>query len=569
MLHRFKWSNVKIGGKYGFVFAVVAFTFAVSIVITYGLLQQTSRTMDKTADKNEVAIHASELVSLYYKKYLQIPEYLVQSNEQKLIDYVDDSLKFVKIAKQLNAKLDNGEQQDIFHKLIENNNKLDEYFFSRIVPQVKNINTAEYSKLQKDANEMKEQTAALGAELKNTSTKLNTEALAGSKKHIGKTILLLVLSGAVSIAVSFVLLQLISRKIRRNLNQVVLTSEQIAKGQLNLDPLDYQGADEIGQLSRSINHMGASLRQMILEVTTLSSELDRQSATLAASSAEVKEGSEQVAKTIEELASGTTDQASAAEEIFESTQDLNEKLAISSKTGNELAAFSDEVLSVSLKGDEQMKQSLKQMHLINQVVQSSVEKVKLLENKMASINALVKVIRDIAQQTNMLSLNASIEAARVGEAGKGFAVVAQEVKKLSENVAKSVTEITAIVGSVNDEAASMSAELNSGFHEVRQGMEQIEMTEKYFGQIKEKVTDMTERVKSISSTLLDFQETSQGILDSVQHIAAITEESAAGSEEISASMNEQTHSIENVSISSKTLAGLADHLNGIMRHFHV
>lgn len=569
MLSKWKWSNTKIGGKYAYVFAVVAFTFVLSIVITYWLLQRTSQTMDKTADKNEVAIHASELVSLYYKKYLQIPEYLVQSNEQKLSDYVDDSLKFVQIAKQLKQKLDNDEQLELFNKIIENNNKLDEYFFSRIVPQVKHINTAEYTKLQKDANEMKEQTASYAAELKDTSKKLNNEALLGTKKNIGKTILLLVVSGAVSIVISFALLLLISRKLRKDLDLVVSTSEQIAQGQLNLEPLEYKGDDEIGQLSRSINHMAESLRGMILEVTGLASELDRQSTTLASSSSEVKEGSKQVAITIEELAKGATDQANAASEIFESTQNLNRKLTISSETGYELVTFSDEVLSVSLRGDEQMKESLKQMNLINQVVQSSVDKVKLLESRMDSINALVKVIRDIAQQTNMLALNASIEAARVGEAGKGFAVVAQEVKKLSESVANSVTDITAIVGSVNDEASSMSDELTSGFHEVRKGMEQIEITEKYFAEIKHKVTDMADRVKSISSTLLDFQETSQGILDAVQHIAAISEESAAGSEEISASMNEQAHSIENVSVSSNTLAGLADHMNGIMRNFKV
>lgn len=207
------------------------------------------------------------------------------------------------------------------------------------------------------------------------------------------------------------------------------------------------------------------------------------------------------------------------------------------------------------------------MKLINQVVHVAVDKVGSLEQKTNSINELVTVIQSIADQTNLLSLNATIEAARAGEAGKGFAVVANEVRKLAEGVSQSVANITNIVESVKVETREMATELIKGFEEVNKGTKQLEQTGKSFIEIKENIEEMNNRVSHISTAFGQFYTSSQHINDAVSNIAAITEETAAGSEEISASALEQSQSIDSISISTKELKTMVDHMNELIKKF--
>ncbi|MBU7595377.1 HAMP domain-containing protein [Metabacillus halosaccharovorans] len=569
LLNHLRWKNTKIGGKYFYVFLVVTITFLVSVLITYSLLMQTNQKIKHSLVKNEVALYSADLVSLYHEKYNQIPEYLLLAEDEKLLEYLEDSRKFIEIAKNLKRQLENKEQIEIFDKIIENNHKLDEYFFSTIVPNVQQINTEEFKRLQEEASALKLETSQLSEKLKSMATDSNRAALSESQNNIGQTINLLIISVVVALIVSTVLLVIISRRISSNLNKLVLTSEEIANGNLNFESLKSNGNDEIGQLSKSINHMGTRLREMIVEVSHIATDVDQQSSAFAVSASELKQGSSQVANTIEELSSGVNSQADEVSDISDHIKEFSQKLIDANQDGQKLVQFSDEVLAVSINGDNQMKNSLEQMDMIYKIVELSVEKVKSLETKTQSITELVTVIKSIAEQTNLLALNASIEAARAGESGKGFAVVASEVKKLANEVTASIENITNIVTSIKEETNSMSYELNNGFQKVNEGTKQIQISGQYFSDIKDKVTDMANRVKNISTAFQYFEQTSQEINQSVEQIAAISEESAAGSEEISAAVYEQTQSIDSISTSANTLSQMVERMNGMIGKFKV
>ncbi|MFS0634404.1 methyl-accepting chemotaxis protein [Mesobacillus foraminis] len=569
MVKKFVWSNLTIGRKYLFIFSLVALTFVGSLLFTYLMLTKTQGTMESSESRNAIASNVTELDSIYKEKYIQIPQYLILSDEKLLSDYLEDSKRFVEVAKMVKSDLKNEEQIALFNQMIENNHELDQYFFSTVVPKVKQLSTDDFKELQQSVEQLRADTSQVANKLKSEAIESNISGMKEAKENIDSTSIILIFAGAVSLIVSFVLLMQVSRKINRELNLVVSTSDEIANGNLNFTQLAYEGQDEIGRLSHSINHMGARLREMIYEVSRLAGEVDRHSSALAGASSEVKIGSEQISLTIEELASGASNQANEAASISESTEAFHRQLIDARENSTRLAGYSDDVQGVLEEGSRQMTQSLNQMNVINDVVRGSVVKIESLTSRISTITELVDVIKSISNQTNLLSLNASIEAARAGEAGRGFAVVAEEVRKLSEEVGSSVANITQIVGNILHESAVMKDELNKGFSEVNKGTEQIKKTDENFTVLKQTIDDMNINVKNISQVLQFFNQASEEINESVGSIAAITEESAAGAQEVSAAAIQQNHSIDSISHSAEELREMMNQMNDMINKFRL
>ncbi|WP_420827531.1 methyl-accepting chemotaxis protein [Amphibacillus cookii] len=201
------------------------------------------------------------------------------------------------------------------------------------------------------------------------------------------------------------------------------------------------------------------------------------------------------------------------------------------------------------------------------MVNESVLKVQGLDSQTREINKLTKVINDIAEQTNLLALNAAIEAARAGEHGKGFAVVADEVRKLAEQVTVSASDITEIVTTIQSESSVVTDTLQSGYKQVEQGTTEMTKTNDKFNEISYSVTDMVGRIDTVSSNLLTILESSEEMNTKIQKIAAISQESAAGVEQVSASSQQTSVSMEEVVNSSDELAKLSEGLNDIIREF--
>src|SRR5699024_1759008 len=225
------------------------------------------------------------------------------------------------------------------------------------------------------------------------------------------------------------------------------------------------------------------------------------------------------------------------------------------------------VLAMTQEGNGYMRSTSEQMEKINYVVNDTVKKMQDLNGQAQQISKLVAVINDVADQTNLLALNAAIEAARAGENGKGFAVVDEEVRKLAEQVAQSVHEITDIVSGIQTEASIVTESLQEGYSEVEDGTVKLRTTSETFDKINDAVLTMTDQIRVVSNNLTDISSDSSRLDESIEEVAAVSQLTASGVEDTSASGQQTSSAMEEVAASSEDLDTLAEELNNLIRRF--
>ncbi|WP_042142302.1 methyl-accepting chemotaxis protein [Paucisalibacillus sp. EB02] len=563
----FNWQNVKLSRKFLYVFLVSAVLFLLSGTFVYYQLTKGQQDVEAIDQYSARVNDMSNLASLIQVKDVQISDYLLSKKTRFIDAYEEYQVQFDELKAKIEPSLETEEQKTLFSQIVTNDSKMNDLFYTEISDAVE-INQDYLAALTRaQTSELREETVNLVNQLMEIVKADQLEVVTKSKDSLQMGITSLAIANTLAVVLGIVLLLLVSRGITKNLQKVVHTTNEIANGNLVAKPVDYNGKDEIGQLANAVNTMKNNIQDILFKVATAANTVSARSVELSQSADEVSEGNEQIASTMEELSSGSENQANSASNLAESMSDFVQKVRFSEENGLEVANTSEHVLTLTNEGQELMKSSVVQMKQIDQIVSGAVEKVLGLDKQSAEISKLVSVIKDIADQTNLLSLNAAIEAARAGEHGKGFAVVAEEVRKLSEQVGSSVGEITTIVTSIQKETGSVVESLNNGYTEVKEGTAQVEETGKNFAIIHNSVTEMAAKISAISTNLREIAGNSSDMNNLIEEIAAVSEESAAGVEQAAASAQQTFSSMEEVSSSAEELEKLAEHLNDELKVF--
>ncbi|MEK4149896.1 MULTISPECIES: methyl-accepting chemotaxis protein [Robertmurraya] len=343
----------------------------------------------------------------------------------------------------------------------------------------------------------------------------------------------------------------------------------IAKGELPAEPLKTKLKDEIGQLITAVNTMNENVRNMIIQIRHVSEDVTSQGEELTQYADEVKIGSQQIATTMEELSKGAEEQASSSASLNEKMSDFAQEIMQVVVEGEGVKEKAGSMVQLTNEGSHAMDESIQKMAVINESMKKSNSMVKGLDSKTNEITQLVNVIREIADQTNLLALNAAIEAARAGEQGKGFAVVADEVRKLAEQVSNSVSDITSIVTDIQNESKQVVDSLDNGYELVQEGTAQISSTGRTFMKIQGSIEEVENNIESMAASLYGILDNTQSINNSIENIASVSEESAAGLEQVSATSQQSSSAMEEVSNSARLLEENATRLNELVQQFKV
>lgn len=365
------------------------------------------------------------------------------------------------------------------------------------------------------------------------------------------------------------LFYLISRTIEKRLRAVVHFAEEIAHGNLQVENMDSEAKDEIGQLSKAVNMMRDNLYAMISKIHDVSDQILERSKLLAENSDELQKGGSEIASTMEELAAGSENQASSANDLFDKMQSFMETIADVVYKSQDAKKTSENMTELTQEGRSSMNSTIQKMDEINRKIHESLDMVKGLNDKIKNINQLIVVIKEIADQTNLLALNASIEAARAGEHGRGFAVVAEEVRKLAEQVNASISNINEILTSIQNESKNVLVSLDDGYNLVNDGTGQLNETGEVFGAMLKSIDEVSDEIESMSGLLYEVLDSTKPITNSLESIVSITQESAAGIEEASASVQEASDAIKDIHQSAATLEKEIKSLNQSVQNFKV
>ncbi|OJU64148.1 MAG: hypothetical protein BGO01_18635 [Armatimonadetes bacterium 55-13] len=402
-----------------------------------------------------------------------------------------------------------------------------------------------------------------------------------------------------------------------DVNQLTSGLQALASGDLTVpaqaitDPIELNTKDEFGQMAQTFDSMLIDLRGAVLSygqaresLTQLVRELAENSASVAATSQTLAAASEESGAAASEIASGSdklaqsaSDSAAIVEELIAhvstvSNSSLQQMELVKQSGGTlddaasgiaEVATSAQHMASAASEGDRAVTETVEAMTRVQETVALSASKVKDLDQKGQQIGNIVGAIEQIAEQTNLLALNAAIEAARAGEHGRGFAVVADEVRKLAEQSSSATKEIADLIGSVKATVDETVKAIEGTTAEAQVGTERSEQAGKALKAILSSAEQVALQAESVAS-LTQAATSSMGAMSqaaqenatassemstgaervgtSITNVAAVSEESAAGAEELSAS-------IEEVSAAASELARMSQDLENIVGRFRV
>ncbi|AOX99348.1 methyl-accepting chemotaxis protein [Jeongeupia sp. USM3] len=273
------------------------------------------------------------------------------------------------------------------------------------------------------------------------------------------------------------------------------------------------GKGEVGETVTAFNRLMDRVQGSL-------GQLQRAAGEVAGSAGELSDASGQVAKSANYQSDATASMASSVEQMTVSISHVSDRAG----EAQGLAKASGELV---LQGREVIGRTVQEINQIAEGVGEAAERLAELEAQTQQISSVISVIRDVADQTNLLALNAAIEAARAGEQGRGFAVVADEVRKLAERTANSTAEISKIIEAVGERAQRSVAGMNQAVGLVKSGVAQADAARDVIGQIGGKAEQTVQMVNDISAALREQSLASANIAQQVERIAQMTEENSA------------------------------------------
>lgn len=357
-------------------------------------------------------------------------------------------------------------------------------------------------------------------------------------------------------------------KIAVPVREAANVAEKIAEGDLT-QKITITAEGDVGRLVDAMKKMVENLRAMIQNVIQTADTMAASSQELSASAEEVNASNEEVTSTVQQMAKAAQEQSKSLEETAKVVDMVakNSKAVVASSTESANAA---KIAGESAaKGQQLGSQATKKMKELAEAMTKTSHEVNSLDEKGQKIGNIVSTITNIADQTNLLALNAAIEAARAGEAGRGFAVVADEVRKLAEESSAAAGQIEGIIKDMIESTKGTSQSMKDGVKTLEETQNVVTSALSELENIASMAKDLQQKAAEVSRQATEAAAGTNQVFETIRTLSATAEENAAATEEVSASTEETAASMNQVSQAAQRLAEISIQLKEAVSKFRV
>lgn len=397
-------------------------------------------------------------------------------------------------------------------------------------------------------------------------------AFAGEKESVvsdakGAMVVTLNIISIIILATFTIIIILVAKKVIKPLRNISASIEEIADGDIQEEINVSSILVETNALIDSTIKLKGDLNNVVTAVKDVSNDLSKEIEQVAELSGQCSENSEQINMAVEELATGAVSMADSVQDINGQVVDIGDSISEISENIEKLSSESERMLEASEEASNNMGLVLSNSEKSVEAVDNINNQIMNTNDSIEKINEAIALIIDIASQTKLLSLNASIEAAHAGESGRGFAVVAEEIKKLSEQSNEGANTIKALAADMLQQSKN-SVELASEIKEIiSEEQKSINDTQMKFEVLTNSVMSSLDGIKTIDSDVTKINQMKDSIISSVSDLSAISEENAASNQEVTASVQSIAAAISEISDKTKQINAMSEKLESAVGYF--
>ena len=385
-------------------------------------------------------------------------------------------------------------------------------------------------------------------------------------------------SGLIKMGIFVVILQLLfigigyvfANRIIQPILNVTDRLKVLATGDFRTDPGDdarFDSNDEIGEMRQALRILQSNISDMMKKVMATAQQVNDSAEMLNSSADQSSDVSNSVANSMVNVAGNCSEQFTEIETANGQVEGLGHHMNDFVSTIQHSSDVVKETQEKAVSEAKTVDGAVEQMRLIQEAVMQSATVITELGEESDRIGKIVDTISSIAGQTNLLALNAAIEAARAGEHGRGFAVVADEVRKLAEQSSESAGEIAGLITSIQDKSQRAVTVMNEGVSRVEMGTKVVQASGSSFNEIAEMVRKVAEESQAMNNIVVALSDNTQNIEKAIQSVSVKSSSVSSEAESVSAASEELTATMSEIADSSKVLANMAQDMLKAVEHF--
>ncbi|WP_010290035.1 methyl-accepting chemotaxis protein [Kurthia massiliensis] len=552
---------MSVGKKLNLAFITIISCMTLSIVITLFNLSTVDRNVDDMVDNRNKQVQMIDDVLINANRQGLFARAVILEPSEKNKNLLIESAEAVDTAiETLDAFATSSKNKAFQQQLVQQNDT----FNKQLADFNATIKKGDMKTAKKIVNdEMDESNKNLTTSAITIRENLNKrlhEVGTQTDDSVTSTGITLIVALVICLIVSIFFMIHIQRRIVKPLHKINGIVTIVADGDLTLPDIQYTSQDEIGQLARSVDTMKNNIKQLVCHLQQDAEKLSASAEELSASTEEINSRTEEISTQISATAQQTQQSAAASHEsayAMEETAQGVQRVAEASHTLNDASQDSSKLsqdgVHIVDHAQTQMTTILHSTDLVNNLVLK-------LSKQTEEIQSMTNVITDLTDQTNLLALNAAIEAARAGEAGKGFAVVADEVRKLADQSRASANAISTLTADIKADTVNVEKAVAASLASVKDGVDIIGQAGESFTSISSSIDLMTAQIQEVSATTQQLSAGAEQVTSSIQDISHAANTSSITVETISSVMEEQLATVQEVSSVAQDLSVSAQQL---------